>query len=124
MNSYISPYSVFVLAALSVIPSIGAYKKGRSFWGGFMVSLVISPIITTIVVLFLRQDEEVLRARENRRAAARGEVRCSACIGLIPATAQFCPRCRSLQPATTTSREKQTTPVTTPVVDNSANAQR
>ena len=42
------------LALWALIPGFMAKKKGRSFWGYYFLSFIISPFITMIIVAFLR----------------------------------------------------------------------
>ena len=47
------------MLAFSLIPANMAQKKGRSFWGYFALSVLISPLITIIVVLVLPRKNAV-----------------------------------------------------------------
>lgn len=49
------------IALWALLPGFIAKKKGRSFWAYYLLSFVITPLITTIITLCLSkiQDEEV-----------------------------------------------------------------
>ena len=46
------------IALISLIPGFIAKNKGRSFWGYFFLSFVISPLITIIITLCLSRVTE------------------------------------------------------------------
>ena len=51
------PTAVIILVLWSFVPAIIAVKKGRSCIGFFFLSLLISPLITTIIVLCLKSKK-------------------------------------------------------------------
>ena len=58
--------STFVLlVVLASIPGFIAKKKGRSFGGWFLLSLFITPVITTIIVVCLPKLEDDLTTNHH-----------------------------------------------------------
>ncbi len=48
------------IALWALIPGFIAKKKGRSFWGYFFLSFVITPLITMIITIFLSNLNRVV----------------------------------------------------------------
>ena len=46
------------IAAWAIVPGIIAKNKGRSFWGYFFLSFLITPLITIIITLCLSKKNE------------------------------------------------------------------
>lgn len=55
------------IALWALVPGFIAKKKGRSFWGYYFLSFLISPLITTIITLCLSKvtDEEKIELPED-----------------------------------------------------------
>lgn len=51
MQFQINWSAIIGLTLWALLPGFIAYKKGRSFWGYFFLSFLISPIITTIITV-------------------------------------------------------------------------
>lgn len=81
--------------ALAIIPGWVAYRKGNSFWTAWFFSLLISPIIMLVIVLFSNRDEEEL----ERRRLSGGMKRCDHCKSVIHKDASVCPTCTRDLPA-------------------------
>ena len=45
--------TIIGIAAWAILPGSIARKKGRSFWAYYFLSFLISPLITTIIVVLL-----------------------------------------------------------------------
>lgn len=92
------------IALCSFLPGFISQKKGRSFWGYYFLSFVITPIISTIILLF--QDDKLLAekctftdtaytktilASENPRPRTRKYCRyCGNILGKDKTTCQNC----------------------------------
>ena len=62
--------SIIMIALWALIPGFIARKKGRSFWGYFFLSFLITPLFSTIVILCLRKldghsTEEIAKTRSS-----------------------------------------------------------
>ncbi len=65
-------------------------RKGRSFLGGLLISLILSPLLGFLVGLFLAPD----RAAVESAALSGGDLRkCPQCAELIKTEAQVCRYC-------------------------------
>ena len=56
--------SLIGIALWALIPGFIARKKGRSFWGYYFLSFLISPIITTIITLCVKNLNEEYRPEQ------------------------------------------------------------
>jgi uncharacterized membrane protein len=66
-------FVIFVLLLLSFIVIPIARKRGRSGFGWFLLSLIISPIVTMIILFVLGDTEE--KRREKRKESIEEEER-------------------------------------------------
>jgi hypothetical protein len=86
----------YVLAAclLGLIPAAIARHKGHSFLFHWAFGALVFPValLSTMVV---RSDPDALNRRAERKASARGEIRCPACREFIRTDATICPHCRT-----------------------------
>lgn len=71
--------------AVSLIPAVLASKRGRSDIGWFLLSMVISPILATIIVVAIKDLSKK---------------QCKACGQQIPVVAQVCPFCKAADAGT------------------------
>ena len=53
------------IALWALIPGFIAKKKGRSFWGYFFLSFVITPVITMIITIFLSNLNRVVEPNKS-----------------------------------------------------------
>lgn len=53
--------SLIGIALWALIPGFIARKKGRSFWGYYFLSFLISPLITMIIALCVKNLNEEYR---------------------------------------------------------------
>ena len=65
MGLQVNWQGIFGIALLALIPAFIAQKKGRSFWVYYLFCFVVSPLVILIVVLCLRNLNNV-EAREAR----------------------------------------------------------
>lgn len=63
------------LLLLALIPGLIASKKGRSFIGWYIFSVLLSPLIGLIVVLCLGESDEKRRERIIEEEKIRNSVR-------------------------------------------------
>jgi hypothetical protein len=91
------PVEILVIwLILSVIPGVIASDKGRSGFGYFLLSVVLSPLIGLIAALVVSSNTE----RTEQRAVAQGDARkCPFCAELIKPEAVVCKHCGRDLPA-------------------------
>ena len=56
---------IFGIAVLALIPGFIARRKGRSFWGYYFLSFLVSPLISTIVTLCVRNTNKPVGKKPN-----------------------------------------------------------
>lgn len=79
---------------LSVVVGVVAAIRGRSFFGGFLVSLFFSPLIGLIVVLVSKTGEQL--SRESARKGGSSEFRvCPQCAEVVRREALVCRFCNA-----------------------------
>lgn len=76
---------VFFWFAFAVVVAVAAGSRGRSWLGWFLLSLVISPLLTLILVLVLPSIKD--------RATPETHVRCPDCRELVLIGAKVCKHC-------------------------------
>lgn len=86
-------------AALGLIPAFIAYRKGNPFISNWFVGTLLF-VVALPIAIFAPPNLKVLAAREEKRAAQRGEVRCVACREFIRRDASICPHCKTAQSVT------------------------
>src|SRR5262245_55149367 len=85
----------YVLLAIAV--GIGAEARGRSGFGWVLLSLLLSPIITLIILVLLPNNKG--------QPALAAQVKCPDCAELVLAEARVCKHCRcTLTPAVDLSK--------------------
>jgi hypothetical protein len=78
--------SVFLSAAAGQF----AFKKGRSFWGFFFLSLFFTPILGFIVAAVLGETADAVHLRRQEWGLVGP---CPQCKGMVERGAQVCPHC-------------------------------
>ncbi len=91
------------IALWALIPGFVAKKKGRSFWGYYFLSFLISPLITMIITFCLsnlnKTPEETYVSQENPTITTNEEsssdkvVFCRKCGEKLLDRSQFCSKC-------------------------------
>lgn len=77
-----------------------ASKRGRSGFGWFIVSAILSPLIGVILVLIMKDLSPRAVAANNEVPTAESHVRCPDCRELVRADARKCKHCgTALAPA-------------------------
>ena len=88
---------------LAVIPGYMGWRKGYSFFVGWLISVLISPLIAIPALLLARPRKDVL---DKRRMQERNEIKCPSCQGFVSANAVVCPHCRrDIQPSISISTQ-------------------
>lgn len=87
---------VYVL--LCLIPAAVASGKGRSGFGMFLLSLVLSPLLGLVIALFLERRGAV-DERGARSGVSRTHWACPACAEVIRRDAKVCKHCGRDLPA-------------------------
>jgi hypothetical protein len=91
---------IFFILGIWIAPSIAAAliakNKGRSAWGLFFLSILLSPVVGIIVALVLPPDTAALEKKQLESGEYR---RCPFCSELVRSTASVCKHCgRDLAP--------------------------
>jgi hypothetical protein len=82
-----------IVVAAPLVPAIIAYKRGHNPVPYFLLSFVVTPIITGVLASIGHRNVNVLTAREDSQLARRGESRCPACREFMRSDATICPHC-------------------------------
>ena len=82
----------FLWVGLSILAGVIAEKKGRSWFGFFVLSLLLSPIIGLLAAFVAAPDIALVERRQLISGVA---TRCSFCAELIKAEAIKCKHCGS-----------------------------
>ena len=82
-------------ALLGLIPAAIAHRKGHSFLFHWLFGAVLFPV-ALLSAIVVHTDRDLLDRRAERKAAARGEIRCPACREFVRADATICPHCRTV----------------------------
>lgn len=79
----------------SIVVGVAASSRGRSGFGWFLLSVIISPVLALILVLVMprRDQTAVLRAPSGEAISDKTHVRCPDCKELIRADASKCRYC-------------------------------
>lgn len=85
------PTLLIIIAILAVIPGYIGWRRGYSFFAGWVCSFLVSPLIAIPLFLFARRRQDVL---DKRRMEKRSEIKCPSCQEFISAKAVVCPYCR------------------------------
>lgn len=91
------------IALWALIPGFVARKKGRSFWGYYFLSFLISPLITMIITFCLKNlnnvKEDTYVSQEspvittNEELVSDKVVFCRKCGEKLLERSQFCSKC-------------------------------
>lgn len=74
----------------SIIVGVAASNKGRSGWGFFFLSLILSPLIGGLAILAAARNESRLEAKKLQSGDSR---KCPFCAELIKKEATKCRHC-------------------------------
>ena len=89
--------SLIGIALWALIPGFIAKNKERSFWGYFFLSFLITPLITTIITLFLSKKTEnnnIPKSQNNVKYNVTHRVtECISCGYRDPIYFAECPKC-------------------------------
>lgn len=91
MPEYDTTTLIIIDAILAVIPGYMGWRKGYSFFVGWLISVLISPLIAIPALLLARPRKDVL---DKRRMQERNEIKCPSCQEFVSANAIVCPHCR------------------------------
>jgi hypothetical protein len=75
---------------LSIVVGIWNYNRGNSYWIGFFISLIISPIFGAIVVAVTNPNKQKLEQKELEAGTLK---KCPDCGELIKKEAKVCRFC-------------------------------
>jgi hypothetical protein len=81
---------IILWLVLSILVGMYANKKGRSGFGYFLLSLVLSPLLGLIVVAGIEADSEKLEAKALSTGKRR---KCPYCAELVRNEARICKHC-------------------------------
>ena len=90
LESILSSFGIIGWLFISIIIGAINHNRGNSFIVGFLLSLILSPIVGSIVILLTRKDIEKLEWREIYYDRAK---RCSECAEIVNIKAKVCKYC-------------------------------
>lgn len=73
-----------------------AQKQGRNFAGWFILSLILSPILVTLLLLLLGKSTAAAIEQAARQQTIK--IRCTECGATVDEGSRFCPSCGSEMP--------------------------
>lgn len=80
---------ILVFVFSFVLSGVLAARRGRSVIGFLLISLLLSPLISIVVVLLVGKSEKGM----ERKALANGYKKCPACAELVRREAKICKHC-------------------------------
>lgn len=78
----------------SIVVGVAAGSRGRSGFGWFLLSAIISPLLALILVLILPKANETTASVGGEAITAETHTRCPECRELIRVDARVCKHCR------------------------------
>ena len=82
---------VFFWLVFAALVGVFANSKGRSGFGFFLLSLLLSPLIGFIIALIVKPQEKVV---EQKVIAQGNSKKCPDCAEIVKIEAKICRHCR------------------------------
>lgn len=99
----------------SIFVGIFADRYGRSVFGWFLLSLLISPLLSALLLLLIGEDKENLEIQHIKSGESK---KCSYCAELVKAEAIVCKHCGKDLPSITNSESQKNDKDLTDLIDS------